>query len=74
MPDLDAIRSEALRAGALDPMGLRFRIVEFDKFSGALLGVPAANIGFSEAIEATTSLIQARFDSHFFLEPVGFLQ
>ena len=55
-------------------MNLRFRIVEFDKFSGALLGVPAADIGFPEAIEATASLIQTRFDSHFCLEPVGFLQ
>ena len=74
MPDLEAIRNEALAAGALDPMSLRFRVVEYDKISGEMLGVTAHDIGFSEAIEATASLIQARADSHFCLHPVGFLQ
>jgi hypothetical protein len=74
MPDIEAIRSEALRAGALDPMSLRFRIVEVDRFSGEVLGVPAADIGLHEAINTTASLIQSHFGSNFCLEPVGFVQ
>jgi hypothetical protein len=74
LPDLQSIRSEALCAGALDPMNLRFRVVEYDKASGELLGVPIAEIGFREAIEETARLIQSRGDSHFCLDPVGFIQ
>jgi hypothetical protein len=74
MPDLQAIRNEVLAAGAMDPMSLRFRVVEYDKASGELLGVPVQDIGFSEAIEKTAHLIQARSDSHFCLHPVGFVQ
>lgn len=73
-PDPDALRAEAMLAGALDPATLRFRIVEFDKQTGDLLGIPVADIGFSDAIARTASLIEQRFDSHFCLEPVGFLQ
>jgi hypothetical protein len=73
MPDLQAIRQEAVSAGALDPMGLRFRVVEYDKVSGEMLGVPMQDIGFREAIEKTALLIQARNDSHFCLDPVGFI-
>jgi hypothetical protein len=73
-PDLEALRNEAMFAGALDPMSLRFQIVEYDKSSGELLSVPCNNIGFREAVEATAGLIQKRRDSHFCLEPVGFLQ
>ena len=74
MPDLQSLRNEALAAGALDPMSLRFRVVEYDKASGELLGVPVQDIGFSEAIEKTAHLIQARGESHFCLHPVGFVQ
>lgn len=74
LPDLQMIRNEALSAGALDPMHLRFRVVEYDKVSGELLGVPMQDIGLSEAIEKTAHLIQVRGDSHFFLHPVGFIQ
>jgi hypothetical protein len=74
IPDLQTIRNEALAAGAMDPMRLRFRVVEYDKASGELLGVPMQNIGFSEAIEKTARLIEARADSHFFVHPVGFVQ
>jgi hypothetical protein len=73
-PDLQNIRNEAVAAGALDPMNLRFRVVEYDKVSGELLGIPMHDIGFSEAIEKTARLIQSRSQSHFFLHPVGFVQ
>ena len=73
-PDLEALRNEAMFAGALDPMSLRFQIIEYDKSSGELLSVPCNNIGFREAVETTAGLIQKRRDSHFCLEPVGFLQ
>jgi|GEM_PF-2506105 len=73
-PDIAAMRAEAIGAGALDPATLRFRIVEFDKQSGELLGIPVSDIGFSDAIVHTASLIEQRFDSHFCLEPVGFIQ
>ncbi|MEP6717412.1 MAG: hypothetical protein ABJC09_17720 [Terriglobia bacterium] len=73
-PDLEALRNEAMFAGALDPMSLRFQIVEYDKASGELLGVPCDNIGFLEAVEKTAGFIQNRAESHFCLEPVGFLQ
>jgi hypothetical protein len=74
LPDLQSIRNEAVAAGALDPMNLRFRVVEYDKASGELLGVPMQDIGFYEAIEKTARLIQIRSDSHFCLHPVGFIQ
>jgi hypothetical protein len=74
LPDLQAIRNEAVSAGALDPMNLRFRVVEYDKASGELLGIPMQNLGLSEAIEKTARLIERRRQSHFFLHPVGFVQ
>jgi hypothetical protein len=74
MPDLDALRNEALFAGALDPMSLRFQVIEYDKSSGKFLSVPYDNMGFREAIETTASLIRKRQDSHFCLQPVGFIQ
>jgi hypothetical protein len=74
LPDLQSIRNEAISAGALDPMNLRFRVVEYDKASGELLGVPMQDIGFYEAIEKTAQLIEIRTDSHFCLHPVGFIQ
>ena len=73
-PDLDALRNEALFAGALDPMSLRFQILEYDKASGELLGIRCNDIGFNEAIEKTAGLIERRQDSHFCLQPVGFVQ
>jgi hypothetical protein len=74
MPDLESLRNEALFAGALDPMSLRFQIVEYDKSSGALLSVRCNDIGFREAVETTAGLIGQRQDSHFCLQPVGFIQ
>jgi hypothetical protein len=74
IPDLQSMREEALSAGALDPMSLRFRVFEYDKASGKLLGIPMQDIGFREAIEQTAQLIQKRADSHFCLTPVGFIQ
>lgn len=68
------LRNEALLAGAMDPMNLRFRVVEYDKASGELLGIPIQDIGFREAVETTAELIQKRSDSHFCLHPVGFIQ
>jgi hypothetical protein len=73
-PDIWAIRDEAIRAGGLDPMSLRFRIVEYEKSSGELLGVPLENLGFCDAVERTAALMGTRGDSHFCLEPVGFIQ
>jgi hypothetical protein len=58
----------------MDPMILRFRIVECDRFDGELLGVPVEDMGFQEAIEHTANLARTRTDSHFYLEPVGFIQ
>ncbi len=74
LPDLEALRNEAVCAGAVDPMSLRFRIVEYDKFSGELLNVPYADLGFREAVETAASLIEDRCDSHFYLQPVGSIQ
>jgi hypothetical protein len=74
LPDLQELRNEALSAGALDPMKLRFRVVEYDKSSGELLGVPILDIGFLDAVEETARLIQSRSGSHFCLHPVGFIQ
>ncbi len=73
-PDILAMRQEAIRSGGLDPLHFRFRIVEYEKSSGELLGVPMENMGFVDAVEHTAGLIQERADSHFCLEPVGFLQ
>jgi hypothetical protein len=73
LPDLQAIREEAVSAGALDPATLMFQVMEYDKFSGKLLGVPMRGIALGEAIERTARLIEARSDSHFFLRPVGFI-
>jgi hypothetical protein len=74
MPDMQALRHEAVAAGALDPTTLRFRVVEYDKLSGEMLGVPIQDIGFFDAVEKTARLIQSRADSHFCLHPVGFIQ
>jgi len=73
MPDFEALRTEALMAGALDPMSLRFEIVEYDKWSGERLGVPGDDLGFQEAVVKTASLIEANSDSHFCLQPIGFV-
>lgn len=74
LPDFEALRDQALFAGALDPMSLRFQLVEYDKSTGELLSIPCPDIGFREAIVTTAGLIQSRRDSHFRLEPVGFVQ
>lgn len=73
-PNPDSIRDSALRAGAIDPVTLRFQVVEFDKFDGTLLGVAAEDIGFSEALAFTHNLTKTHVDSHFCLQPVGFIQ
>ena len=73
LPDVEALRDQALFAGALDPMSLRFRIIEYDKSSGELLRVACADAGFREAIETTAGLIESRRDSHFCVQPVGFV-
>jgi len=72
--DIESLCSQALQAGALDPMTLRFRVVEYDKFDGTLVGVPFDDIGFPEALEQTADLVRTRSDSHFCLQPVGFIQ
>ena len=72
--DIDALRNEALLAGAVDPAALRFHVVEYDKASGEMLGVPIQDIGFLDAVEKTARLIASRSESHFCLHPVGFIQ
>jgi hypothetical protein len=73
IPDIDALRNEALLAGAVDPTMLRFRVVEYDKASGEVLGVPIPDSGFADAVEKTARLIESHTDSHFCLHPVGFV-
>ena len=74
LPDLRAIRNEAISGGALDPMTLRFQVVEYHKVSGEQLGILAHDLALGAAIEKAASLIPFRGDSHFCLEPVGFIQ
>jgi hypothetical protein len=74
LPDLRALRSEAINGGAVDPITLRFQIVEYNKVSGEQLGILAHDLGFGAAIEKAASLIPRRRNSHFCLEPVGFVQ
>ena len=72
--DIQTLCDQAMQAGALDPMTLRFRVVEYDKFDGAFVSVAFDDIGFPEAIEQTADLVRTRSDSHFCLQPVGFIQ
>ena len=74
VPDTELLRREALLAGALDPASLRFRLVEYDKLSGELVGIPFEDLGFREAVVITADLIEARSDSRFCLQPIGFVQ
>ena len=55
-------------------MSLRFKIVEYHKESGRQLAILDCNLGFQDAIEKAASLIPVREQSHFCLEPVGFIQ
>jgi hypothetical protein len=74
LPDIQSIRNEAMSGGALDPMTLRFQVVEYHKASGEQLGILAYDLGLPAAIEKAASLIPFRDQSHFCLEPVGFIQ
>jgi hypothetical protein len=74
LPDLQSIRNEAMSGGALDPMTLRFQVVEYHKASGEQLGILAYDLGLPAAIEKAAALIPFRDQSHFCLEPVGFIQ
>lgn len=74
IPDFQSLRNEVIKGGAIDPMTLRFQIVEYDKASGAQRGIHAHDLGFRAAIERAASLIPGRDESHFCLEPVGFIQ
>jgi hypothetical protein len=71
---LQTIREDALLAGGIDPMSLRFRVLEYEKSTGELIGVPIKDAGFRDAVEETQSLIRAKEASHFCLEAVGFIQ
>ena len=72
--DIQTLCDQAMQAGALDPMTLRFRVVEYDKFDGTFVSVPFDDIGFPEALEQTADLVRTRSESHFCLQPVGFIQ
>lgn len=74
LPDREMIRHDALNAGGVDPVVLLFRIVEYRKSSGKLVGVPVEEAGFDAAVEIVTALIRTNSDSRFSLEAVGFLQ
>lgn len=73
LPDFQALRNEVISGGAIDPMTLRFKIVEYNKASGEQLGILADDLGFRAAVEKAASLIPRRAQSHFCLEPVGFI-
>jgi hypothetical protein len=73
-PDFETIRQDALMAGGIDVMSMRFRVIEYEKATGEMVGVAIQNAGFRDAVEKTQKLIIKRADSHFCLEPVGFLQ
>jgi hypothetical protein len=74
MPDVESLRREAVLAGAMDPMALRFRIVAYDKFSGEKVRVHNENTSFRDAVETVAGLIQADEHLHFLVEPVSFIQ
>ena len=74
LPDPQAIRSDAFTAGGVDPMVLRFRVVELEQQTGTVLGIQAHNLGFHEAVAMTEELLSDGRDSHFCLVPVGYLQ
>jgi hypothetical protein len=69
-----AIRDDALGNGAIDPSGLRFRIVEYRKGSDQLVRVLAHDLCFPAAIEEAMKLMHTRGESRFCLQPVGFVQ
>ena len=73
-PDFEVIRQDAQLAGGIDVMSLRFRVVEYEKATGEMVGVAIQNAGFRDAVEKTQKLISRNADSHFCLEPVGFVQ
>jgi len=61
LPEFRKIRKDALRRGALDPMGLRYRILEYDRSGGGLIGIRAGDLGFREAVEKTAGLDRNKF-------------
>ena len=73
-PNVEELREQAIRAGALDPMGLRFRIVRRHRTSGEVAEVQAGNLGFREAVETTIVLSRDGGCFDFVLEPVEFVQ
>jgi hypothetical protein len=73
-PDVEEIRAEAIRAGALDPMGLRFRIIRRHRSSGEVVEIKAGNLGFRDAVETTIALSRHGGCFDFVLEPVEFVQ
>jgi hypothetical protein len=73
-PDFQTIRNEALTVGGVDLMNLRFRVVEYEKSTGEMIGVAIENAGFRDAVEETQAMIREKAASHFCLEPVGFIQ
>ncbi len=74
LPDAATICHDALLAGGLDPLSLRFRVVEYERASGELIRVLSENSGLLEALENTGPFIAGSSGSDFRFEPVGFLQ
>jgi hypothetical protein len=72
--DFDAIREHAIHAGGIDPLTLRFRIVQYRESTGEVVGIRADDLGFREAVIKVSGLLRSNSDSHFCLEPVAFLQ
>jgi hypothetical protein len=73
-PDFQTIRHEAMMAGGVDLMNIRFRVVEYEKSTGEMIGVAIEDAGFRDAVEETQQMIRRNAASHFCLEPVGFIQ
>jgi hypothetical protein len=73
-PEIHAIREHAVIAGAIDPLTLRFRILHYRESTGELIGVRGDDLGFGEAVTRARGLIERHSDSHFYLEPVAFVQ
>ena len=72
--EAQAIRRNALQNGGVDPMNLRFRVVEYSLADGSQLSIPVEDMGFVEAVSTTQVLMAKSVDSHFCLEPIGYIQ
>lgn len=73
LPDISQLCEDAVSAGAIDPMSLRFMVIEYDRRDGSVLGIPFPDVTLTEALRLTAGLIGRGTGSGFLLEPVGFI-